>query len=73
MVISVWHLLSWTIALNAIALNCLTMFVLPVEVMLAGKSSRLKARKRRLVRVIIEEMVSETEAVVSVEDFYRED
>ena len=40
--------LPWTIALNAIVLNCLTMFVLPVEAMLAEKSSRLKARKRRL-------------------------
>ena len=46
-VISVWHLLSWTIALNAIVLNCLTMFVLPAEAMLAVRSSRLKALKRR--------------------------
>jgi len=49
-VISVGHLLSWTIALNAIALNCLTMFVLPVEAMLAGRVSRSKALKRRLAK-----------------------
>ena len=49
-VILVWYLLSWTIAPSAIALNCLTMFVLPVEAMLAVRSSRLKALKRRLVK-----------------------
>jgi len=38
------------------------MFVLPVEVMLAGRSLRLKARKRRLVRVI-EDMVTQAEAI----------
>jgi len=42
--------LTWTIALNAIVLNYLTMSVLPVEAMLAGKSSKLKVRKRRLAR-----------------------
>ena len=47
-VISVWYLLPWTIALNAIVLNCLTMFVLPVAAMLAGRSLRLRARKKRL-------------------------
>jgi len=39
--------LAWTIALNAIVQNCLTMSGLPVEAMLAGKSSKLKVRKRR--------------------------
>jgi len=48
------------------------MFVLPVEAMLAGKSSRLKARNRRLVRVIIEGMVAEAEAkIASPQNFYR--
>ncbi len=42
--------LPWTIALNAIALSYLTMFVLPVDFMLVGKSSRLKVRRRRLAK-----------------------
>jgi len=44
-----WSYHLWTIVLNAIVLSYLTMFVLPVEAMLAGRSSRLKARKRRLL------------------------
>jgi len=44
-----WSCHLWTIVLNAIVLSYLTMFVLPVEAMLAGRSSRLKARKRRLL------------------------
>ena len=72
-VISVWYLLTWTIALNVTALSCLTMFVLPVEAMLAGKSLRLKARKGGLVRVIVGEMVAETEAIIaSSQNFCRE-
>ncbi len=39
-----------TTALNAIALSYLTTLVLPVVAMLAGKSSRLKALKRRLTK-----------------------
>jgi len=43
-----WLFLLGTFALNAIVLNCLTMFVLPVAPMLAGRSLRLRARKRKL-------------------------
>jgi len=48
------------------------MFVLPVEAMLAGRSLRLKARKGGLVRVIVEEMVAEAEAIIaSYQNFCR--
>jgi len=42
--------LLWTIALNAIALNSVIMFVLPAEAMLTVRLLRLKARKRRLAK-----------------------
>jgi len=41
------------------------MFVLIVEAMLVGKSSRLKARNRGLARVIIEGMVAEAETIIA--------
>jgi len=41
------------------------MLVLPVEAMLAGKPSRLKARNSRPVRVIIEEVAIETEVIIA--------
>jgi hypothetical protein len=40
------------------------MFVPPVETMLAEKSSRLKARKEGLRRVIMEKTVAEDEAII---------
>jgi hypothetical protein len=45
--------LLWTIVPSAIVLNHPIVFVLPVAPMLAGKSSRLKARKRRLAKLIV--------------------
>jgi len=41
------------------------MFVLLVEAMLVGKSSRLKARNQRLARVIIEGMVAGAGAIIA--------
>ncbi len=41
-----WFHHRWTTALNAIALNYLTMFALPAATTRAGRSSRLKAQKR---------------------------
>jgi len=49
------------------------MFVLPVEAMLVGKPSRLKARNQRPARVIIEGTVAETEAMIAgSQNFCRE-
>jgi hypothetical protein len=65
--------LLWTIALNAIVLNCLIMLVLPVEAMLAERLPKSKARKRRLARGFVHILAKAESIIASLKNSHRED